>query len=136
MKIAVTYQDGMVFQHFGHSQQFKLYDVENGKIVESQIVDTNGQGHGALSGLLSNYHVDILICGGIGAGAQTALAEADIQVLGGVSGLADEAVLNYLSGTLQYDPAVHCSHHEQEHSCQSHSCHEDKQGCSGNASCE
>ena len=136
MKIAVTYQAGMIFQHFGHSQQFKLYEVENGKVIESKIVDTNGQGHGALAGFLSDCHADILICGGIGAGAQSALSEAGIQIFGGVSGSADEAVQNYLSGTLQYDPAAQCSHHEHEHSCQSHRCHEDKHGCSGNASHE
>ena len=136
MKIAVTYQAGMIFQHFGHSQQFKLYEVENGKVIESKIVDTNGQGHGALAGFLSDCHADILICGGIGAGAQSALSESGIQIFGGVSGSADEAVLNYLSGTLQYDPAAQCSHHEHEHSCQSHRCHEDKHGCSGNASHE
>ena len=95
MKIAVTYQDGMVFQHFGHSQQFKLYGVENGNVIESKIIDTNGQGHGALAGFLSQCHADILICGGIGAGAQSALSESGIQIFGGVSGSADEAVLNY-----------------------------------------
>ena len=121
MEIAVTYQDGMVFQHFGHSQQFKLYEVENGKVMESKIVDTNGQGHGALAGFLSDCHADILICGGIGAAAQSDLSESGIQIFGGVSGSADEAVLNYLSGTLQYDPAAQCNHHEHEHSCQSHS---------------
>lgn len=136
MKIAVTYQAGMVFQHFGHSQQFKLYEVENGKVIESEIVDTNGQGHGALAGFLSDCHTDILICGGIGAGAQSALGEAGIQIFGGVSGLADEAVLNYLSGKLQYNLAVQCNHHEHEHSCHSNSCHEDKYGCSGDASHE
>lgn len=121
MEIAVTYQDGMVFQHFGHSQQFKLYEVENGKVIEGKIIDTNGQGHGALAGFLSDCHADILICGGIGAAAQSDLSESGIQIFGGVSGSADEAVLNYLSGTLQYDPAAQCNHHEHEHSCQSHS---------------
>ncbi|MGN1412702.1 MAG: NifB/NifX family molybdenum-iron cluster-binding protein [Anaerovoracaceae bacterium] len=69
MRIAVTYQADMIFQHFGHTEQFKLYDVENGKIVSSQVVDTNGQGHGALSGFLVQANVDVLICGGIGGGA-------------------------------------------------------------------
>ena len=79
MKIAATYQNGMIFQHFGHSEQFKLYDVENGKITDSRVVDTNGQGHGALADFLAKSGVNVLICGGIGAGAQNALAEAGIQ---------------------------------------------------------
>lgn len=132
MRIAVSYQDGMVFQHFGHAQQFKLYDVENGRIVASQVVDTNGQGHGALSGFLAQANVDVLICGGIGDGAQTALRAAGIRFFGGVSGQADAAVRAYLTGELNYDPNVHCDHHEKEHTCGEHACHEDKHGCIGN----
>ena len=86
MRIAVTYENGEIFQHFGHTEQFKLYDVENGEIKQTQVVDTNGQGHGALSSFLTNAGVEVLICGGIGGGAQAALAAAGIQLLGGVSG--------------------------------------------------
>ena len=92
MKIAVTYENGQVFQHFGHTEQFKLYDVEDGKIVREAVVGTNGSGHGALAGFLTLNGVDALICGGIGGGAQTALAEAGIKLYGGVSGDADAAV--------------------------------------------
>ena len=124
MRVAVTYEDGMIFQHFGHTQQFKVYDIDDGKVVGSQVVGTNGQGHGALAGLLLSGQVDTLICGGIGGGAQAALAEAGIRLYGGVSGSADEAVQALLSGTLGYDPNVHCDHHEHEegHSCGEHSC--------------
>ena len=96
MRIAVTYEDGKIYQHFGHTSQFKLYDIEDGKVVtDTQIVDTNGQGHGALSGFLSQGEVDVLICGGIGGGAQNALAEAEIKLYGGVSGDEDEAMNAY-----------------------------------------
>ena len=132
MRIAVTYENGMVYQHFGHSEFFKLYDVENGQIVNSQVVNTNGQGHGALASFLTQEKVNVLICGGIGGGAQIALAEAEIQLFGGVSGQADGAVRAYLDGTLGYNPNVHCSHHE--HACGEHACHENKHGCSGNGS--
>lgn len=133
MKIAVTYEDGNVFQHFGHTQEFKLYEIEEGKIVNEQVADTDGQGHGALSGFLKNAGVDTLICGGIGGGAQMALAEAGIQLFGGVSGRADDAVKAYLEGTLAYQPDVRCSHHGEEHTCggHSHSCQEEKHGCPG-----
>lgn len=137
MRIAVTYENGMVFQHFGHTENFKIYDVEDGKVANTQIIGTNGQGHGALSGFLAQANADVLICGGIGGGAQAALNEAGIKFYGGVSGLADEAVNAFISGNLGYDPDVHCSHHEHEHSCGGHSCAdhncgEDKHGCSGN----
>lgn len=132
MKIAVTYENGSVFQHFGHTEQFKLYEAENGQITSSQVVDTNGSGHGALAGFLTEHGVNVLICGGIGGGAQAALAEAGIQLYGGVDGSADEAVAAYLSGTIQYNPDVRCSHHDHEHGDEAHTCGE--HGC-GSHSC-
>ncbi len=125
MKIAVTYENGQVFQHFGHTQQFKVYEVENGKIVKTEIVDTNGQGHGALAGFLFNGGIDTLICGGIGGGARNALAEAGIKLFPGASGDADAQVESFLAGNLDYDPDTMCSHHSHKegHSCGNHGCH-------------
>lgn len=132
MKIAVTYENGEIFQHFGHTEQFKFYDVKDGKTVSSQVVDTNGSGHGALAGFLAANQVDTLICGGIGGGAQEALAEAGIQLYGGVSGSADKAVEALTAGTLGYNPDVHCEHHDHEHGDDEHHCGE--HGC-GKHSC-
>ena len=115
MKIAVTYENGQVFQHFGHTEQFKVYDVEDGKITGSQVVDTNGQGHGALAGFLANGNIDVLICGGIGGGARNALAEAGIKLFPGAQGDADAQVESYLAGTLNYDPDTMCTHHDHSH---------------------
>jgi len=113
MRIAVTYENGEIFQHFGHTEYFKLYDVEEGRIVGEQVVDTNGSGHGALAGFLKAVQTDVLICGGIGMGAQNALAEAGIQFFGGASGAADAAVRALCEGNLQYDPNAKCMHHDQ-----------------------
>ena len=133
MKIAVTYENGQVFQHFGHTEQFKIYEAAEGKVVSARVVETGGSGHGALVGFLRGLGVDTLICGGIGAGARTALAEAGIQLYSGVSGGADESVEALLKGTLSYDPDTQCAHHHEEgHQCRSGSCGEDKHGCSGN----
>lgn len=131
MKIAVTYQNGQIFQHFGHTEQFKIYEISNGSILHTEVVDTNGSGHGALAGFLMQHGVDTLICGGIGGGAQMALAQAGIRLFGGVSGDADAAVQALLNGTLTYDPDVHCNHHDHgegghtcgDHGCGHHSCH-------------
>lgn len=111
MKIAVTYENGEIFQHFGRTEQFKLYEVTDNAVVSSKVVGTNGSGHGALAGLLSGLGVDTLICGGIGAGAQNALAAAGIKLYGGASGGADAAVDALLNGTLEYSPDIHCDHH-------------------------
>lgn len=121
MRIAVTYENGEVYQHFGHTEQFKIYDVEDGKITKEEIVDTNGSSHGALAGFLKDLQADTLICGGIGAGAQNALAEAGIRLYGGVSGSADEAAKALAAGTLAYNPDVHCDHHGHGHE-EGHSC--------------
>lgn len=122
MKIAVTYENGQVFQHFGHTEFFKIYAVDDGKISSADVIGTNGSGHGALAGFLKEQGVDTLICGGIGGGAQEALREAGIKLYGGVSGNADAAVEALLDGTLGFDPDVKCSHHEhgESHSCGGH----------------
>ena len=124
MKLAVTYENGQVFQHFGHTEQFKLYQIENGSVLRTQVVDAGGSGHGALAGFLQARGVDTLICGGIGGGARQALEQAGIRLFGGVSGDADQAVAGLLAGTLAYDPDVCCQHHhgEEPHSCGGHSC--------------
>ena len=128
MRIAVTYENGEIFQHFGHTSQFKMYDVTDGNIVSEHTAYTMGSGHGALAGFLKENGADVLICGGIGGGAKNALAEAGIKLYGGASGNADEAVKALLAGTLQYNPDVMCSHHgdghEHGHNCGEHSCHQ------------
>ena len=130
MRIAVTYENGEIFQHFGHSSQFKIYTEDNGKIIASEVIDTNGSGHSALAGLLSALGVNALICGGIGGGAQMALAGAGISVYGGVSGNADKAAEDFVAGKLIYNPDAKCDHHDHgeghncgEHSCGNHTCH-------------
>ena len=134
MRIAVTYEDGNIFQHFGHTEEFKVYEVEDGKVVSSEIFGSNGSGHGALAGLLNDRGIDVLICGGIGGGAQAALSERGIELCAGAEGNADEAVEAYLRGEL-VNTGANCNHHGEGHSCGEHSCgdHEDH-GCHGGCS--
>jgi predicted Fe-Mo cluster-binding NifX family protein len=129
MKIAVTYSNNEVFGHFGHTEQFKFYDVENNEIKSTNVVNTNGSGHGALASFLKENKVDVLICGGIGGGAKNALAEADIKIYPGITGSADVAVDKLLNGTLEINEG-HCDHHH--HDKEDHKCHCDKHGCKGN----
>ncbi|WP_077611049.1 NifB/NifX family molybdenum-iron cluster-binding protein [Clostridium sp. Marseille-P2415] len=129
MRVAVTYNNGLVFQHYGKTERFKVYDIEDNKIVTAAVVNTDGSGHGALAGILKKISVDTLICGGIGAGAKESLNEADIKLYGGVSGDADEAVKALLSGTLQYDQNVTCTHeHHNDHNGH-HDCGEQNHHC-------
>ena len=121
MKIAVTYDNGEVFQHFGKTESFKVYEVEDNKVVSSEVIGSNGTGHGALAGLLAEQGVNVLICGGIGGGAQTALTEAGIELCAGAQGNTDQAVESYLKGEL-VSSGVNCDHHHHKegHSCDSH----------------
>lgn len=136
MRIAVTYENGNIFQHFGHTEQFKIYDVQEGKVTAARVINAGGSGHGALAGFLKGLDVSVLICGGIGGGAQRALAEAGIRLYGGTMGNADSAVAALLSNTLSYNPDVKCDHHGEHdhehghechghgHNCGEHKCHE------------
>ena len=121
MRIAVTYENGQIFQHFGHTEEFKVYEVEDGKIVKSEIIGSNGSGHGALASLLNDRGIDVLICGGIGGGAQKALSERGIELCAGQSGDVDEAVEAYLRGEL-VNTGANCSHHGADHDCGDHDC--------------
>lgn len=121
MRVAVTYDNGNVFGHFGRTEQFKVYDIEDGKIVSSMILDTNGEGCGALAGILNLADVDALICGGIGGGAQMALQEAGIRLYAGASGNTDAVVEALIAGTLDASGEANCDHHDHEHSA-GHSC--------------
>ena len=136
MKIAATYDNGNIFQHFGRTEYFKVYEVEEGKVISSKVIASNGVGHGALAGLLAGQKVDVLICGGIGGGAQAALAEAGVELCAGAEGDADQAVEAWLKGEL-VSTGANCDHHHGEgHSCgehgEGHSCggHGEGHSCS------
>ena len=151
MKIAVTYDNGNIFQHFGRTEYFKVYEVEDKKVVSSEVIASNGVGHGALAGLLAGQAVDVLICGGIGGGAQAALAEAGVELCAGAEGDVDQAVEAYLKGELvssgancdhhhgegyscgDHEEGHSCGGHEEGHSCGGHGCggHEDGHSCGG-----
>ena len=129
MKIAVDYDNGNIFQHFGKTESFKVYEIEDNKVVSSEVIGSNGVGHGALAGLLAEQSIDVLICGGIGGGAQSALAEAGVELCSGAQGDADQAVEAYLKGEL-VSAGANCDHHHEEgHSCGNH---EEGHSCGGN----
>ncbi len=128
MKIAVTYDNGNVFQHFGHTEEFKVYEVEDKKILSSEVIGSDGAGHEALADFLAGQGVNVLICGGIGGGAQAALEAAGIELCAGAEGSTDDAVAAYLKGEL-INTGVNCDHHGEGHSCGDHD-HEEG-GCGG-----
>lgn len=120
-RIAVTYENGEVFAHFGRTKEFKVYEVEGDKIVNSEVLSSGGVGHEALAYLLADKEINVLICGGMGEGAKVALEDAGLKVFSGQEGNADDAVAAYLRGELE-SKGVTCDHHdeEEEHSCGGH----------------
>lgn len=132
MKIAVAYENGEVFQHFGHTEQFKIYEVEDGKVTNTAVVGAGGVGHGALAGLLADRAIDVLICGGIGGGAQAALSEAGVGLCAGARGSADEVVAAYLRGELENTGANCDHHHDDGHNCRDHG---EDHSCGGHEGC-
>lgn len=133
MKLAVTTENGMIFQHFGKCQLFTVYEVQDGRVVSKELLSSGGSGHSALATLLSQNGVNLLICGGIGGGAKNALAEAGVELVAGASGSTDAAVEAYLAGTLVHDADFTCGHHDHG---AGHSCggHEDGHSCGGHCS--
>lgn len=127
MKIAVPYENGEVFQHFGHAERFCLYTVQDGAIVGAEALEAAGRGHDAVAELLQANGVDLAIVGGIGIGAENALREAGISFCSGVSGSADEAVQAFLDGTLKYSDFATCDHHHEEE--------DEDGGCGGCGGC-
>ena len=92
MKLAIPYEEGQIFQHFGKTPAFKIYDIANGQVGGSMVFPTGGQGHGALAGLLRALGIGAVVCGGIGPGAIDALCH-------------------------HHDGGHTCSHHGEGHGC-------------------
>ncbi len=126
MKVAVTYENGEIFQHFGRTPAFKVYEVDNGSVLKSSVVETNGTGHGALAGFLKEMGAEVLICGGIGGGAIMAMAEAGVKVYAGAAGKADDVIADYACGILPEVGEATCDHHGHgehgDHDCGDHGC--------------
>ena len=125
MKLAVTYEDGQVFQHFGKTKQFKIYDIAEGKVGFSMVVSAGGSGHGALAGFLRMLGISVVLCGGIGPGAVQALQSLDITPIAGVTGDADQAAQDFVDGKLAENTEALCSHHHSGdfgHGCGHHTC--------------
>ena len=124
MKIEITCENHQVFQHFGHTPGFAVFEDQDGKIMSEKEISCGGSGHGALAALLAEEKVDVLICGGIGGGAINALKAFFIMVVGGAEGDVREVAEAFAAGTLKVRENFHCQHHHhgEGHTCGNHSC--------------
>ncbi|MBR7107617.1 MAG: dinitrogenase iron-molybdenum cofactor biosynthesis protein [Lentisphaeria bacterium] len=124
MKIAVTCENHMVFQHFGHTPGFAIFEAEENRIISEKQLSSGDSGHGALATLLAAENVDVLICGGIGGGAINALSNAGIKVIGGAEGDVRSVAVAFINDVLQVRENFHCNHHHhgEGHTCGNGSC--------------
>ncbi len=121
-RIALPFEDDKIFQHFGKATHFKIYTVTENTVTSSDVLATDGTGHEALGLWLMLQGVTLVICGGIGPGAQGALRAAGIRVFPGIEGSTDDAVQKLLSGELQAQEAPTCNHHTHGGGCGAHAC--------------
>lgn len=125
MRIAVASENGSVFQHFGKSPEFTMYDVETELVQHKEIIPTNGASHGQIADFLVDNGADIVICGGMGSGAKTALRERRIEIVPGVKGEVDDIIVRYLSGEKIQSFEAECNHHS----------HNSEGGCGSDGGC-
>jgi predicted Fe-Mo cluster-binding NifX family protein len=116
MKIAVASNNKMVAGHFGHCEEFRIYESDGDNILKSEFVQNPGHRPGYLPVFLKELEVNVIIAGGMGATAQDLFRENNIQVVVGASGLADESVQNYINGDLKSTNSV-CTEHAHEGNC-------------------
>ena len=112
MKLAVAYENGNIYEHFGKCEEFKVYEIEEGKVVNSVIVPSYGAGHEAVANLLKEHDVNTVVCGGIGDGAISALMDAGIEIIAGIKGSVEDVVESFLKGELESKEAV-CADNEE-----------------------
>ena len=116
MRIAVASEGKNVTEHFGHCEGFLIYDAENGKILQEEMVANPGHKPGFLPNFLADRGVKVIISGGMGGGAIDIFNERDVEVIVGASGVARNAVESYLKGELVTTGSV-CHEHAHHDEC-------------------
>lgn len=116
MKIAIPNDGNMINQHFGMSKSFVIVTVENKKVESVEEISSAEftHQHENLANLLVNHGTELVIAGGIGAGAIAGLQQKGLKVVNGASGEYMKAVDQYINGRLE-DKNIVCSHHGQHH---------------------
>lgn len=123
MKIAIPYNEGNVFEHFGRTKSFKVYDLQNGVIENTVFINADGSGHSELISMLKSVDVELVLCGGIGGKAIQMFNNLGIDVYTGATGNTDDVLRGFMDGSLKLNNTSTCDHHHddsEEHSCHCH----------------
>jgi len=116
MKIAVASENGKVAQHFGHCENFTIFQCDDGKIISTETIANPGHKPGFLPNFLNDINAEVVIAGGMGGGAIQIFNEKNIEVITGAEGDVNAAAESYLKGTLKSTGSV-CHDHSFEGSC-------------------
>lgn len=119
MKIAVASEGTTVAGHFGHCQNFNIYETEGQTITKEESIANPGHRPGFLPNYLNDLGVKVIIAGGIGGGAIDIFQEKNIEVVSGAAGDTKAAVQAYINGELKSSGAV-CREHQHADSCGGH----------------
>ncbi len=119
MKIAVASTGAMTTEHFGHCENFNLFDAENGVITKHESIPNPGHKPGFLPNYLGDLGVNVVISGGMGQGAIDIFNMRNIEVITGTTGSAEDCAKRYLAGELQSTGSI-CHKHEHAGECGGH----------------
>lgn len=138
MRIAVPYDNGAIYAHFGKTESFQIFEAENHRVISTEMISAGALGHSALAGVLADANVDVVLCGGIGSGAESALWAENIEIYSGLTGDIGEAVEKFLRGEL-IPCGENVSHGDKEEASCGCDCEndgeEDSCGCSCGSGC-
>ena len=111
MRVAITYDDGNVFMHYGKTREFIIFEIENNEIKNEFILPCGEYSHHTLADLLSINNVDVLICGGCGGHAIESLEAKNIKIYNGACGDVHNVIKQYINEELTFNGATECGCH-------------------------
>ena len=112
MLVAITYENGEVFMHYGKTRQFIIFELDNNEIKSERIIDCGEYSHHTLADLLKLNNVDVVICGGCGVHAIESLEAKNIKVYNGACGDVHNVINEYINGKLKFNGATMCDCHK------------------------
>ncbi len=117
LRIAVASENKMVAGHFGHCENFMIFDTENHQLVKTENIPNPGHMPGFLPNYLADSGVNVIISGGMGQGAVDIFNSRNIEVIIGAKGDTKTAVEAYLAGALKSTGSV-CHEHQYHDECE------------------
>lgn len=117
MKIAIASEGNNVSGHFGFCEEFKMYEIEDGKVLNTKSIPNPGHKPGFLPVFLKEQGANIIVSGGMGGSAQQLFSDNGIEVIVGAQGSCDNIINTYIKGELESTGSI-CNDHAHEDHCE------------------